>query len=109
MPDGQKHDIMVTVIDEDGERPTSLSTGKSLLSALQSANVPIGSVCGGQMSCGTCHVYLEGGAGVSGLNPQEMGLLEAHPAYRAGHSRLACQVVVTAALAGTRIEISPDL
>lgn len=104
-----EQDIAVTVIDEDGEYVRSLAVGKSLLSALQSADVPIGSVCGGMMCCGTCHVYLEQpGAGAPGIDPDEIALLEDNPTYRPGRSRLACQVTVTAALAGRTIVIAPE-
>jgi len=102
--------ILVTVLDEGVEREATLGTGRSLLSALQSSYIPIGSVCGGQMSCGTCHVYLpaEAASGVT-PDPDETELLEDGPGYRPGHSRLACQVIVTAAMDGMIVEIAPEI
>jgi 2Fe-2S ferredoxin len=99
--------VVVTIIDGDDKRTTSLPVGEALLNALQSAGVPIASICGGQMSCGTCHVYLETNA--LPLDVDEISLLDVNPAYKQGRSRLACQVRVTAAMAGQRIEIVPDL
>jgi ferredoxin, 2Fe-2S len=99
--------IDVTIVDEDGERPVSLEPGVSLLNALQANGVPIGAVCGGQMSCGTCHVYLEDVGSVT-LDSDEIDLLESTSVYRPGRSRLACQVKVTTALARQAIEIAPE-
>lgn len=103
-----EQDIAVTVIDEDGEQVRSLAVGRTLLSALQSADVPIGSVCGGMMCCGTCHVYLEQSDADQEIDPDEIALLEDNPTYRPGRSRLACQVTVTPALMGRTIVIAPE-
>ena len=101
--------IMITVVDEGVAREAVLDTGQSLLGALQSSNIPIGSVCGGQMSCGTCHVYLpEAETSDAPIDPDETALLEDVPGYRPGRSRLACQVKLTAAMNHMRIEIAPD-
>ena len=89
--------IAVTVVDEGVSRAASL------------AGVPIGSVCGGTMSCGTCHVYVDGQvAGLADPVRDELELLEGQGAYRSGRSRLACQVVVTEAMTGRPIEIAPE-
>jgi 2Fe-2S ferredoxin len=102
--------VIVTIIDEDDKRTRSLPVGETLLSALQSAGIPIESICGGQMSCGMCHVYLETNApDAPPADTDEISFLEANPSYRQGRSRLACQVIVTTAMAGQRIEIVPDL
>ena len=101
--------IAVTVVDEGVSRAASLAVGETLLKALQMAGVPIGSVCGGTMSCGTCHVYVDGQvAGLADPVRDELELLEGQGAYRSGRSRLACQVVVTEAMTGRPIEIAPE-
>lgn len=101
--------IAITVRDEQGERLVALPVGGTLLAALQGAGVPIGSVCGGQMSCGTCHVYLEQQDPTgTGVDPDETALLEDGPAHSPDRSRLACQVLVVPAMAGQTIEIAPD-
>ena len=101
--------IMITVVDEGVAREAVLDTGQSLLGALQSSNIPIGSVCGGQRSCGTCHVYLpKAETSDAPIDPDETALLEDVPGYRPGRSRLACQVKLTAAMNHMRIEIAPD-
>ena len=101
--------IMITVVDEGVAREAILDTGQSLLGALQSSNIPIGSVCGGQMSCGTCHVYLlEAETSDTPIDSDETALLEDVPGYRPGHSRLACQVKLTTAMNHMRVEIAPD-
>lgn len=60
------------------------------------------------MACGTCHVYIGDKTKSAELDLDEIVLLEEHSAYREDYSRLACQVTVTAALAGQRIEIAPE-
>jgi ferredoxin, 2Fe-2S len=102
--------LTIQVTDEDGSRSVLLPLGETLLAALQKAGVPVGSVCGGQMSCGTCHVYLEDHGGTRDLpSEDERLLLEDHPDYRPGRSRLACQVLVTSVLKGQQVEIAPDM
>lgn len=98
------------VLDDFGERTIQVALGRTLLKSLQEANVAVGSVCGGQMACGTCHVFVEPIRERPEEAPgvDEISLLEYSRHYRPGQSRLACQVEVTAALASARIVIAPD-
>ena len=66
-------------------------------------------VCGGCLSCATCHVYV-GPEAAAALPPPEdeeteliSGLLNARP-----NSRLSCQIEVTADLDGQTITIAPS-
>src|SRR5690349_16147378 len=97
----QEHSsVELLVIDDAGERRVRMQLGETMLTSLQDANVAVGSVCGGNMSCGTCHIYVEAG-GVDFENvrsPEETALLEDSRHFRRARSRLACQVEVTAAL-----------
>jgi 2Fe-2S ferredoxin len=102
--------LTLLVVDDYGERTIEVQAGRSLLKSLQDASVGVGSVCGGQMACGTCHVFLEplrGGADEA-PSADEVTLLEYSRHYRPGVSRLACQVEVTPALVDKRIVIAPE-
>jgi len=62
--------------------------------------------CGGSLICATCHVYLDeaGAALFDEPDDAELEMLEGVAAERREHSRLSCQLVVKAALAGATIE-----
>lgn len=106
---GNDEFVSVTVIDEENERVVSLPLRSTVLKALQEAMVPVGSVCGGSMACGACHIHLDpSDPQAAAASADELYLLEEHSAYRAGRSRLACQVIVTAAMHGHAIEIAED-
>jgi len=87
-----------------------MQLGETVLSSLQDANVAVGSVCGGNMSCGTCHIFVE----AESLDfecvrsAEETALLADSRHFRRSQSRLACQTEVTAALADARIVVAPD-
>ena len=112
MQDQSDQIVRLEVSDHYGERAIEVRAGRGLLEALQDANVAVASVCGGQMACGTCHVFLQLGAEdpVECPRPseEEAALLEYSRYYRKDQSRLACQVRVTAALGSSRIVIAPD-
>jgi 2Fe-2S ferredoxin len=66
-------------------------------------------LCGGCLSCATCHVYVEGEY-LDRLGPigaDEDDLLDSSSA-RDGSSRLSCQLVFSEALEGLRVTIAPD-
>jgi len=82
--------------------------GQTLLRALQAANAPILSVCGGQASCGACRVRIETDdlADLTPAGRVEGALLDCLDDPLPGH-RLACQVVLTPALSGLRLTLAP--
>jgi len=103
----------VHVIDRDGsERRVDAEDGRPLMEALRDAGTGIEGTCGGECACGTCHVYIDGAW--SGALPVKTGdeddmldavsgLVEVRPT-----SRLSCQIPVSPALAGLRLEIAPE-
>ncbi len=66
-------------------------------------------LCGGCCSCATCHIYVD--ADFAGTLPtiseDENDLLDSSD-YRKERSRLSCQVVMTDALDGLKVEIAPE-
>ena len=87
------------------------SGGGSLMQALKAADVgEVLALCGGNCSCATCHVYVEGvdRDRLPPLSQEEDDLLEGS-FHRRPTSRLACQLPFGAAVDGARITIAlPD-
>lgn len=104
------YEIMIR--EQGRERTARVRSGESLFRALVNNGFDIASLCGGEMSCGLCHIILhpEAYEASSPQSEREIALLEVSRHYRQGMSRLACQVVVKAAGALTEhvVEIAPD-
>ena len=66
-------------------------------------------VCGGCMSCGTCHVFVheEDLARLSEQSEEEDFLLD-NSWLRQSNSRLSCQITVTPELENLRVEAAPE-
>ena len=101
--------VRVTVTQRDGQvRGLEAREGEPLMHALSDADTGIEAICGGCLSCATCHIYVDG-APADALPPPEeaeldliAGLLNARPS-----SRLSCQLEVTFDLSGLEITIAP--
>lgn len=93
-----------------GESQTVEATiGTSMMEALQAAGLVEGT-CGGAASCGTCHVYFADKATAGERTEDEGYMLEGLEDFvdiREG-SRLSCQLQVTEAHEGLKIEIAPE-
>jgi 2Fe-2S ferredoxin len=67
-------------------------------------------ICGGSLSCATCHVYVDrvpAGAELPARSADEEDLLDASD-YLKPNSRLSCQLVCHTALDGIRVTIAPE-
>lgn len=83
--------------------------GTSMMNALQAAGLVEGT-CGGAASCGTCHIYFADKTAAGEQTEDEGYMLEGLEDFveiREG-SRLSCQLEVTKAHDGLRIEIAPE-
>jgi 2Fe-2S ferredoxin len=101
-----------TVTTRDGT--THTADGREGLSLMQNIrNVGIEelqAICGGSLSCATCHVYVESvpaGAALPGQSPDEKDLLDGSD-YLKPNSRLSCQLTCGAALDGIHVTIAPE-
>jgi ferredoxin, 2Fe-2S len=105
---------VVRVIGRDGgTQDLDIVDGGQLMDALRDADTGVQGTCGGMMSCGTCHVYVDP-AWAGRLPPKgddEAAMLEAigelvelRPA-----SRLSCQIAVDARIDGLCVEIAPPV
>lgn len=95
----------------DGTRcDVSGQPGQTLMQvAFHNSIEQIAAECGGSMSCGTCHVYLDE-ASYGRVDPPtegELDMLEIVSSERRATSRLSCQVTVSAALQGAVVQV-PD-
>ena len=96
---------------EGVERELDALSGCSLMDSLRDANTGVDGTCGGAMSCGTCHVYVDE-AWAERLPPKsedEAAMLEAIAEIVTVKptSRLSCQIPMSDALAGLVLEIGP--
>lgn len=84
--------------------------GRSVMEALRDSGVDeIDAICGGCCSCATCHIYVDSAFAdqLPAPSADENDLLSASD-HRQAHSRLSCQIPVTAALEGLRVTIAPE-
>jgi 2Fe-2S ferredoxin len=76
---------------------------------LRDARLPIAAICGGELSCGTCHILLRESDYhrlAAPAEDEEMMLEALSPETIAGRSRLSCQIIVNEALRDISIEIA---
>lgn len=94
----------IHLIDADGQpRRFDAPAGSSLMRAAVDAGIGgIAADCGGCLSCATCHVIVEADwlAHLPAPSADERAMLEMTAEPRQAGSRLACQIVLTAALDG---------
>lgn len=85
--------------------------GASLMENIRNAGFDeLLAMCGGCLSCATCHVYVEqlpGSASLPLASIDEIELLEGSD-YRQENSRLSCQVPFDESLSGIVIAIAPE-
>lgn len=84
--------------------------GQSLMEALRDNGVDeLMAICGGMMSCSTCHVYLldDSMSKVDVQSDDEKGLLEVS-SHLKDNSRLSCQIQITSELDSLHVEVAPE-
>ena len=98
----------ITFIAFDGiEHTIEAECGVSLMENARNNDVPgIDADCGGACSCGTCHCFVPGNwqATTGKASEEEDSMLEMRP-DRTEDSRLSCQIEVTDALDGLRVNL----
>lgn len=84
--------------------------GTSVMQSIRDAGIDeLLALCGGCLSCATCHVYVdEADLGrVPAVSEDESDLLDSSD-FKTVRSRLACQLTVSDALDGLRLSIAPE-
>jgi ferredoxin, 2Fe-2S len=93
---------------EGTRRSLQVRSGQSLMRAATDAGVAeIAADCGGLMSCATCHVMVDA-AWLPQLPPpcsDETSMLKMTAVPAQAHSRLSCQITLTAMLDGLVIHL----
>lgn len=87
---------MTTLTLLPANKTVDVAPGTSLLKAIIDAGIQLASKCGGNASCGGCHVFIqEGRKTVSKMTPAENSKLDTLVGV-SSKSRLACQVLLGA-------------
>ncbi|QWC83950.1 2Fe-2S iron-sulfur cluster binding domain-containing protein [Nocardioidaceae bacterium] len=98
----------VTFVEHDGtDHEVGIEEGASLMRHAVDNLVPgIDADCGGDASCGTCHVIVDQGwyDRTGSIGDDEQLMLDMTP-ERADTSRLACQIEVTEELDGLQVTL----
>lgn len=103
--------IKIEVTDRKGAtRVVECPEGQSLMLGLKAAGCDILAICGGILSCGTCHVHVAEGDYERLAPPTELELeyLEMEETFRPDASRLSCQIKAAPALDGLKLTLAPE-
>ena len=99
--------VKLIFISQSGDRQVvEAEVGETVMEAAVRNKVEgIEASCGGSMACGTCHAYIAEPwfSAISPADPSEAAMLEFGIHIRPT-SRLCCQVPVSGALEGAKIE-----
>ena len=93
-----------------GVHTVQADNGLTLMEPLRELDEGVEALCGGMCSCSTCHVLItpEWFAKLATPHSDELELLESTESFRAGQSRLACQVKISDAIDGIRLTVAPE-
>ena len=101
----------LTVVTRDGaEHIVQAGDDVSVMEAIREAGIDeLLAVCGGCLSCATCHVYVDP-AFADRLPPigEDEDDLLGSASQRRPQSRLSCQIPLDDALDGLRVAIAPE-
>jgi 2Fe-2S ferredoxin len=92
------------------EQEIDAKSGISVMEALRDNGVDeLLAICGGCLSCATCHVYIEsnGVEGLPEISEDENDLLDSLE-ERDERSRLSCQITLTDNMEGLKVEVAPE-
>ncbi|MDF0542169.1 2Fe-2S iron-sulfur cluster-binding protein [Sphingobium sp. H39-3-25] len=99
------------VVNRAGDETTiDAENGLSVMEAIRDNGFDeLLALCGGCCSCATCHVYVDADSadGLPAISEDENDLLDSSD-HRNERSRLSCQIVMSDALDGLRVEIAPE-
>ena len=105
--------IIVSVTDRAGDTAhieTSPEAGLSLMEVIRNnSSMSIEAICGGMMSCSTCHVYIDEDwvDEIGSSSEEERALIEDSGHFKS-NSRLSCQIRITASCDGLHAVIAPE-
>ena len=89
-------------------QPVDARPGRSLMLNIRKPG-QIQAICGGEASCGTCHVYIaEDWLGRLPPIAADEETILAFSDWRQANSRLSCQIRVTEELDGLSVTVAPE-
>ena len=101
----------INVTTRTGEtRAVEATLGNSIMENLRDGGIDeILALCGGCLSCATCHVFVDDQwlAQLPPLSEDENDLLDSSDARQA-NSRLSCQLKLTEELDGIKVTVAPE-
>jgi 2Fe-2S ferredoxin len=101
----------LVVVDRSGqEHVLEGGAGRTVMEIIRDGGLDeLLALCGGCLSCATCHVHVEPGfaALLPAISEDENDLLDASD-HRDETSRLSCQIPMSDALAGLRVTIAAE-
>ncbi|MEM6303547.1 MAG: 2Fe-2S iron-sulfur cluster-binding protein [Pseudomonadota bacterium] len=99
----------IIYVEHNGkEHEVEVASGLSLMEGARNHNIPgIDADCGGACACSTCHVYVaeDWVEKVPAKDDMEEDMLDFAYAPDPVRSRLTCQIEVTDALEGLRVQV----
>lgn len=108
-----QQDITINITDREGKThevlvPTDM--GMNLMEVIRSYELaPEGTIgiCGGMAMCASCQCYIVSTHDLPTMQDEEEAMLS--EAFFVKHnSRLGCQIPITAALEGLKVELAPE-
>lgn len=108
-----EQDVKVTIIDREGvshtiEAPTDMAMNLMEIVRLYEL-APEGTigVCGGMAMCASCQCYVLSDTELPEMQDDEDAML-AEAFYVKDNSRLGCQIQMTPAMEGLKVELAPE-
>ena len=101
----------IHVTDRGGNAHTvKVDNGLTLMGPSRDLDEGMEPLGGGMFSCAPCHVFIAPAwfAKLPAVHSDELELLESTENFRAGESRLACQVKVSDAIDGISLTVAPE-
>lgn len=102
---------IVVQMRDGSERIVQAKPDRSLMEGLRDGGIDdILALCGGSLSCATCHVYVDPAFAdrLPTMTETEAELLE-YSEHRTEASRLSCQIRVTPELDGLRVTVPDEI
>ena len=102
--------VIITVVDRHGEAheleaPTDMNM--NLMEVCKSYELPVQGTCGGMALCSTCHCYVLNDTELPEMGEDEEDMLD-QAFFVEDNSRLGCQLRITEALDGLKVQLAPE-
>eukprot|EP00658_Telonema_sp_P-2_P076376 TRINITY_DN6672_c0_g1_i1.p1 TRINITY_DN6672_c0_g1~~TRINITY_DN6672_c0_g1_i1.p1 ORF type:complete len:137 (+),score=45.42 TRINITY_DN6672_c0_g1_i1:47-457(+) len=111
MGTGSKQQVTVEFVEDGESKFCTALEGTTLLEVAWDNDIELEGACDMTLCCSTCHVYIQEDyfdkLGMSEMEEEEEDMLELAGGLK-DNSRLGCQVLLTSAMEGMRVEV-PDM